>query len=70
MNSKKRNSTSKYKGVSFDSINNKWRSGIMINGKTIHLGRFNLEEEAAIAYNNKAIELFGEFAKINNIKNN
>lgn len=29
----------------------KWQSKININSKTIHLGRFNSEKEAALAYN-------------------
>jgi len=57
--------TSIYKGV---SINRGYiRASIQMNRKTIHLGYFNSEKEAAIAYNNKAKELFGEFAKLNPI---
>ena len=66
MNSKKRkNTTSKYKGVCWDKENNKWRSQIKLKGKLIHLGRFHSEVEAAEAYNRKAIELFGEFKQLN-----
>lgn len=54
--------TSKYKGVFW---NNAWRAQIRVNYKKIHLGTFETEEAAAIAYNNSAIEHFGEFAKLN-----
>ena len=39
-----------------------------INGKpleNIYLGMYKTKEEAALAYNKKAIELFGEFAQLN-----
>ena len=60
-NRKKVTGTSKYKGVSFYKTTKKWRS--QIDGK--HLGLYDTEEEAAKVYNNFAICLFGEFAKIN-----
>lgn len=56
---------SHYKGVY--KQNNKWRSRIKINYKFIHLGYFCKETEAAKAYNKKALELFGEFAYLNNV---
>jgi len=59
--------TSKFKGVSFDKINQKWRAKISINRKQYSLGRFKTELEAAIAYNNEAFKLFGEFAVLNQI---
>lgn len=55
--------TSQYKGVSWG--NKKWRVHIMCNGKLIYLGSFLSEEEAALVYNEKALELFGEFACLN-----
>lgn len=36
-------------------------------GKMIYIGRYFSEEEAALAYNRKATELWGEFARINEV---
>jgi len=69
MNSEKnKNSSSKYKGVSFYKRDEKWQAGIMLNRKDIYLGRFTSEIEAAKAYNEAAINYFGEFAKLNILK--
>lgn len=57
--------TSKYNGVSFNSQMNKWKSGIKKHNKDFHLGYFDTEEEAARAYDIKALEFFGEFACVN-----
>lgn len=64
-NSKHRKGTSKYKGVHWDNTKNKWVAGIMLNYKRIYIGYFTDEEEAAKAYDKKALELFGEFAYLN-----
>ena len=66
-NSRKKKGTSEFKGVSFHKSAGKWRSHITFNYKQINLGLFHSETEAAEAYNKKAKELFGEFAKINDI---
>ena len=57
--------SSKYKGVDWYKRCKKWRVAIRINNKPIHIGYFNSEIEAGKAYNKKARELFGEFAKLN-----
>ena len=68
MNQKPRkNKSSKYKGVSWYKRDKIWQAQIKINKKQIHLGRFKLEKDAALAYNKAAIELFGEFACLNNL---
>ena len=66
MNSRKHmNTTSKFKGVSFYKRDKKWVAHIRHNQKGFHLGYFKTQEEAGRAYNEKASELFGEFAKLN-----
>jgi hypothetical protein len=50
---KKENSTSKYKGVCWCKQNNKYKANIKINGKTVHLGLFECEMAAHLAYKNK-----------------
>lgn len=70
MNCKKQdNKSSIFKGVCLDKKSLKWRSNIKINGKQKYLGNFNFEKDAALAYNKKAIEFFGEFANLNIIPN-
>jgi hypothetical protein len=61
----RKDNTSGFKGVSF--FQGKWMSLIRFNNKKIFLGLFNDKIEAAIAYNNKAKELFGNFAYTNKI---
>lgn len=57
--------TSGYKGVSWDESRKKWAVRIKIEGKTTHIGRYTNIETAARAYDIKAKEIYGEFAKIN-----
>lgn len=59
--------TSKYKGVYWDKSRNKWASRIKVNYIGKFLGRFDLEEDAAKAYNDAATIYFGEFACLNEI---
>ena len=63
----KNNATSSYKGVSWASAQNKWRSCIHVDKKQIALGYFDVEQEAAHAYNNAAKQLHGSFAFLNNV---
>lgn len=64
------NKQSKYKGVCRNKGCNTWRANIQCGNKKIHIGSYDTEEEAAIAYNAKAKELFGEFAYFNEVKIN
>ena len=60
-----RNCSSKYKGVYFAKKTNKWMSQIYVCGKTMSLGCFVTEKEAAQSYNDAAIMHYGEFARLN-----
>lgn len=57
--------SSKFKGVSWDKAYEKWRARITFENKLKHLGYFDDEREAALAYDRAALELFGEFAATN-----
>ena len=59
------NCTSKYKGVTWDRKARKWQAEIKHRNRSIHIGYFEYEQDAAIAYDDWAIELFGEFAYLN-----
>lgn len=63
----KRNTSSKYKGVTFHKKLNKWQSSINVDKKYKYIGIFDLELDAAKAYNEAAIKYFGEFALLNHI---
>lgn len=60
-----RNGTSGFKGVSWRKKDKGWRAQLWHLGKAIWLGCYKTKEEAALAYNKKAIELHGDFAKLN-----
>lgn len=53
------------KGVGWYSRDSKWHAQICFNNKRIFIGYFENKLDAAIAYNNKAKELFGDFANLN-----
>jgi len=57
--------TSGFKGVFRGKPRAKpWRAAIMVDGKRLELGHFLTKEDAASAYNQKARELRGEFARV------
>lgn len=57
--------TSRYKGVYRHTQTGAWIARIRENKTYEHLGSFKTEEEAARAYNQKAVQLAGEFANLN-----
>lgn len=57
--------TSGFKGVSFHAGTGRWISQVWCEGKNNFLGRYDTPEAAALAYDAKAIELHGEYAKLN-----
>ncbi len=61
----KKGCASRYKGVVRRGDYKRWRARISFRGRRIHLGNFGDEIQAAMAYDDKAIELFGEFAYLN-----
>lgn len=52
-----------FKGVSAEKYC--FRASIKYQQRTIHLGSFKTEKEAGMAYDQKAKELFGDFALLN-----
>lgn len=63
--------SSKYKGVSYQKmpyqnpLKKPWRASLMYNGRRQSLGFYATEEEAAQAYDRRAVKIFGEFARLN-----
>lgn len=60
-----KNSTSKYLGVFFDNRRRKWVAAICSNYKKVRIGIFANEDDAAIAFNDVAIKIHGQFARLN-----
>jgi hypothetical protein len=66
----KKNFSSKYKGVYKGHYRAKrdeqtWSASIYCQKKSKHLGTFTSENEAAKAYDTKALERFGKYARLN-----
>lgn len=57
--------SSQYKGVYKCKKTGRWHARILIDGRRIHLGRFNNEVLAAEAYDMAAKKYFGQFARLN-----
>jgi hypothetical protein len=60
-----KDSTSKYRGVSWYAPYQKWRSAIYVKGKQKCIGYFSDEETAARSYDAWALGEFGKFASLN-----
>lgn len=52
-----------YKGVT--AWRNRWRAKVKAAGQIFYLGLFDTKEDAALAYDAKALALFGAFARLN-----
>lgn len=59
--------TSGYKGVSWYSRRGVWEAYIGTHGRREKLGYFKSKVSAAIAYNIAAVQLHGEFARLNDV---
>lgn len=57
--------TSGFKGVTLTRSTRRWRALIVVDGRREHLGYFDDAAEAARAYDRAALDLFGEFARLN-----
>lgn len=66
--SRKRKTSSKVGYTGVYKENNRYRAVISVNRKSVHIGMFPTAEEAALAYNKKSRELYGDDGKINIIK--
>jgi hypothetical protein len=64
-NPKKLKGASKYVGVS--PHHGRWTANTYRGDKKIYIGIYDTEEEAALAYNAKVVELFGSKARLNKI---
>jgi len=53
------------KGVTWEKHANKYKASIGCDGAPKHIGYYDDPTEAAKAYDRKALELFGEFARLN-----
>jgi hypothetical protein len=58
-------SSSKYKGVDWSKSEGKWKARITCNDRWIFIGYFDDEKAAAMAYDARAKELFGDYATPN-----
>jgi len=61
----KANTTSRFRGVSWDRQVRRWRSCIKVGGQPLLLGYYDDEEAAAFAYDAKALDAFGRAARPN-----
>ena len=59
--------SSRHKGVSWRKHRNCWGAYIHVDGKTKYLGSFQDEDDAACAYNKAALEVWGKFARLNDV---
>ena len=59
--------SSKFKGVSWDRRLGRWQVSLRSSGKSVYLGVYINEVEAALAYNKAAQQYFGAFACLNSV---
>ncbi len=51
--------TSRYRGVSFHQQSGKWQAGLHTPGRSVHLGYYRADDEAARAADKAAVALWG-----------
>ena len=57
--------TNTLKGVSWNKTKKNWLASIRLEGRTIYLGSFSNQKDAALTYDKAAKKLFGKYAKLN-----
>jgi len=62
---KRKNTSSRFTGVSFEKEHKKWRACIYYERKRMHLGYFDNQIDAAKAYDAAARKYYGKHAKVN-----
>ena len=60
-----RNKYSQYVGVTRTKTNQRWLAQIRFKNKNMYIGYFDTEIAAAKAYDEKAVEIYGEYARLN-----
>jgi hypothetical protein len=61
----RRDNASGYRGVTWAKKRGCWQAQVQVTGKRHFLGYFTVKEDAARAYDDAAVEAFGEFAQRN-----
>jgi hypothetical protein len=61
INRKTKTHSSKYRGVCWHKVKKKWQAAIEMDGKKVHLGAFDDEDEAYEKYKDAAQRLHGRF---------
>jgi len=59
--------SSRFKGVTWNRSAGKWQAAIKVQGRSLHLGLFETEWDAAQAYDCAAREYFGDLAFVNGV---
>lgn len=68
MSTQGRSKSSKYRGVSLNRWSGRWEAYIGIKGKKVHLGRYNTQKAAALAYNDASKKHFGKDGHVNKVR--
>ena len=63
----RKHGSSRYKGVSYWAQRKRWLAGLQIDGRSINLGTYKTEAEAALAYNKAARKHIGPHAYQNQV---
>ena len=62
-----KNNSTGYRGVYWHSQHRKYAAVIQVDKKRIHIGLYRNKDDAATAYNEAAKNMFGEFARLNEV---